>query len=229
MSKFLDNFGILSHRRSGTHFLWETLNVNFDIRKPDWYLKVEGVEAFKAHCAPDQVSQFFGKDLDKFLLDYSCVYIMRDVRDTLVAAWYYWKAGAESNLDISKALKGKSFSQYIRGASIEETLSYNIDINSLWAKNYLDPIQYWIDFTKWSGYVHTIKFEDLKLKPKKVIKDFSDKFDLETKNKEYALINKLVGNLPRKGIIGDWRNIINEGDRKYIYSRAGEVMTSFGY
>lgn len=229
MKEVLNNFGIVSNRRSGTHFLWETLNANFDIRKPDWYPGVDGVEAFKAHCTPDQVQQFFNKSLEEFINDYFCVYIMRDIKDTLAASWYYWKRGAEDNLDISRGLVGKTFSEYIRGATIEEALHYNIDVNSLYVNNYLDPVQYWIDFTKWSDYIYTITFEDLKLNPTKVVKDFSNRFNIRTKAGECKLINRLVGNLPRKGVIGDWKNVFNEKDKEYVVSKAGVIMKKFGY
>lgn len=230
MKSFLDNFGIFSYRRSGTHFLWESLNANFDIRKPYWYPGVNGVEAFKAHCSPMQVPRFFNISFEDFLNKYNnYVYIVRDLRDTLVAGWYYWQKGAENNLDISRGLVNISFSQYIRGASIDKACSLNIDTNSLYADNYLDPVQYWIDCAEWSKYVYTIRFEDLKLYPIDVMNQFSEHFDVKCKNAEYVIITKLVGNLPRKGIIGDWHTVFSDDDLEYVYARARNIMESYGY
>jgi len=38
-----------------------------------------------------------------------------------------------------------------------------------------------------------------------------------------------LGHSVRKGIIGDWENLFDEGDRKYIADTAGDMMSRLGY
>lgn len=182
MNNEVSNFFIMSHRRSGTHFLFENLNANFRLlKKEGWadYAKDYDIaDAFKLHLTPQQIPIVFDLSIEEFIAEHTCVYLIRDLRDVLVSAWHYWKRGpTEEHLgvNISKLLKNKTFSQYIRGTNLIDLLA---PVDCLWADSYYNPIKRWISFTKWADYINVIRFEDLKTNTNDVLEEFSQKFDV---------------------------------------------------
>lgn len=213
-------FKIVSHRRSGTHFLWETLKSNFDLKKSP---SPEGdMGGFKWHRLYQQTPK-------EFITNNMCVFLIRDPRDTLTSLWYYWQKGAEACFRMEEFLKGKSFSDYIRGTSESDIINFGVPITFLDVDHYLDPIKHWIDYTEWSNYIYTIRFEDLKHDPIKVLDKFSEKFKINPLYDEYKIINNLVGHFPRKGISGDWKNLFSKEDEKYVREKAATIMLKFNY
>lgn len=213
-------FKIISHRRSGTHFLWETLKSNFDLKKSP---SPEGdMGGFKWHLLHKYTSE-------NFVLNNTCVFLIRDPRDTLTSLWYYWKKGAESWFRMDEFLKGKSFSEYIRGPFENDMSKIEFAKTSPDFGHFLDPVQHWIDYTEWSNYVYTIRFEDLKHDPIKVLDKFSEKFKIKPIYSKYKLINNLVGHFPRKGVSGDWKNLFSKDDEEYIKEKVLNTMLKFNY
>lgn len=235
MRDYIDKFTIISHARSGTHFLYETLVANFDLRpKKKQNSLISGADRTKFHFTPKQLSELekvggCNMSLSDFFNEHNPVYIIRDLRDTLVALWFYYQHAPVNKDPVGGVIRRKSFSQYIKGMSVGQAKGMGLVGNEINILSLLDPIQYWSDFTLWSQCVYTIKFEDLKLNPNKVLEDFSFFFDLRPKTKNYVSIDRLVGYFPRKGIIGDWKNIFSEKDEEYVLSRAQDVMSKFDY
>ncbi len=216
----MKNFMILSHRRSGTHFLWGTLKLNFNLKKNN---SIEGdMGGFKFHSTFEHIPK-------NFLKSYMCVYLIRDPRDTLTSLWYYWQRGAERVMRMQEFLEGKTFGQYIRGISMDRFAKLGINIPPTKLIDiYIDPIKHWADYTKWDKHLYTIRFEDLKENPKKVMREFAIEFGLPLCN-DYKILKGLVGHFPRKGVIGDWKNLWTEEDNVYLKSRLGVIMEKFNY
>ena len=117
MKDYIDKFTIISHARSGTHFLYETLAANFELRCRVKRPGISGADAFKFHAAFNQLSELekFGAknlSLDDFLKEHNAVYIIRDLRDTLVALWFYYRRALPGKDPIGKIISKKSFGQY---------------------------------------------------------------------------------------------------------------------
>jgi len=216
----MKNFIIVSHRRSGTHFLWRTLKLNFNLKKD---ASIEGdMGGFKWH-------RIVGDTPEKFIENHTCVHLIRDPRDTLTSLWYYWQRGAEKSLKMEKFLENKTFSQYIKGISVDRftELGFNIPGPQL-IDVYTDPIKHWADYAEWDKHLYTIRFEDLKENPKKVMKEFAKEFNLPLRD-DYKILRGLVGHFPRKGVVGDWKNLFTEEDNIYLKSKLGVIMEKFGY
>ena len=207
-------FKIISHRRSGTHFLWETLKSNFDLKKAK---SPEGsMGGFKWH-------RLYKNTPKEFIHNNMCVYLVRDPRDTLTSLWYYWLKGAEASIGMEKFLKNKSFSKYIRCSYENEAINFGIPIT------FVNPIEHWVDYTEWANQVYTIRFEDLKNDLVVTLNKFADNFGIEPLHSDYKIINNLVGHFPRKGILGDWRNLFSKEDEEYIIEKAATTMLKFNY
>ena len=217
----MNTFMVVSHRRSGTHFLWETLNTNFKLIKND---SVEGhMGGFKWH----RPYKYTPKE---FIQNHLCVFLVRDPRDTLVSGWFYWQRGAEPSLNMVEFLKDRSFSEYIRGTTVEDMSRFtNMSEDSIDAGIYLDPVQHWLDYTEWSNHIYTIKFEDVKYNLIDTLSKFELEFGVDRKTNEYTEITNLVGHFPRKGAVGDWRTVLSTEDDKYILEKAGNSMIKLGY
>lgn len=215
-------FKVISHRRSGTHFLWNTLNSNFDLTKPD---SPEGdMGGFKWHRS-------YRHTPESFIKNHNCVFLVRDPRDTLVSIWHYWHRGAEASLKMKSFLKGKTFSQYIRGCSLEDIRGFFVGFNEneIDAGHYLDPVQHWIDYAEWSDHVYTVRYEDIKESYVEVVNAFGVEFNLKPKHNIPKQVSGLVGHFPRKGVVGDWQNFFTEEDNEYVIEKAREYMTKFNY
>ena len=216
----MKNFKIISHRRSGTHFLWEALKSNFSLKKS---ASPEGdMGGFKWHLLYNYTPR-------GFINNNMCVFLIRDPRDTLTSIWHYWNKGAEACFRMEEFLKGKSFSDYIRGTSEHDLVKFGVSMSFPDLGHYLDPVANWADYTEWSNYLYTIRFEDLKTNPIETMDKFSDEFNIKKIHNDYKIINNIVGHYPRKGISGDWKNLFSKEDEEYVIEKAGVVMSKFGY
>ncbi|MCK4454572.1 sulfotransferase domain-containing protein [candidate division WOR-3 bacterium] len=211
---------IISHRRSGTHFLWETLKLNFDVEADK---SVEGqMGGFKYHrtinfCNPVNI-----------LKNRNCICLLRDGRDTIVANWYYWKSGGEPKFKIRELLEDFSFSDFLRGELPKKRIELTAAIPII--RDHLqDPINHWLAYTDWKKLVFTIKFEDLKNNPEETILRIGNEFGWSVKSEKVEIIDHLVGNFKRKGIIGDWKNNFVGDDLEFFWKKAGDRMEELGY
>ncbi len=84
-------------------------------------------------------------------------------------------------------------------------------------------------YVEWADVLFTIRFEDLKMNLEKVMKNFGNNFNCKLIVDKVKTVDKLVGHITRKGIIGDWKNHFTDEDLNYFWSRAGEGMKKLGY
>jgi hypothetical protein len=220
---------IVAHRRSGNHFLWESLHINYNIEDA---AGVDG-DDFKYHRP-------FNMAPEGFCEEFTCVFLVRDPRDTLVSNWFYWKNNGERRLKMQKFLDNISFSDYLRGLDSNNLSKFNpepfddMDLLLL-TKHIEDPVGFWLDFTAWSDVSHMVmRYEDLHADEEKIIKDFGNRFNLTPTKDPILTIKKdynglLVGYKPRKGIIGGWKDHFSQEDLNYILDRAGDKMKEFNY
>lgn len=211
---------IISHRRSGTHFLWETLKLNFGV---DSSSKKEGkMGGFKYH------RPLKSANAKHLMSNNTCIYLVRDGRNVLVSSYYYWWAGKEPSYKVQEIFKNMSFSQYLRGeasAVVKEVRKDNPKVGDLFGA----PIDHWLDYNEWSDKLFTVRFEDIKNNLKNTLWEISEYIDVPLKSKKIKSVDRLVGHMPRKGIIGDWRNYFSEEDLDYFWKKASISMEKFGY
>lgn len=211
---------IISHRRSGTHFLWEALKLNFKVSTS--YDHNNQLMYFKVHM------QFSNGGYEKLLGKRTCIYLLRDARDTLVSNYYYWKAGREPDFGVEEIFRELTFSQYIHGEAVNVGKKmYGEDFNL--PGMFSDPINHWLSYTGWADKIFTVKFEDLKNDFDKSMLRIGEYIGRSVREGNVKRINKLVGHVPRKGIVGDWKNHFSEKDLEYFWGIAGQRMTELGY
>jgi len=219
---------IVAHRRSGNHLLWENLHINYNIEEA----VMDETDDFKYHRP-------FKDAPDDFTHRFTCIYIIRDPRDTLVSNWFYWKNNGEPRAKVTLLLQNKTFGEYLRGidtAELDRLKPERDEMDMYLIKQHIaDPIQHWLDYTAWAAEAEmVVRYEDLVEDPDKIIIDFGKKFNIApskdriwTVKKDYNNIG--VGYKPRKGIVGDWKKHFSQEDLDYIISRAGDKMKEFGY
>lgn len=205
---------VFGHRRSGNHFLIQSIEVNFNAggkkRHEDYQL------------------------LDSSTQNEKGIYIVRDGRDVLTSCYCWWKDSGESEMsNIKKDFLKYGFSQYIRGqveipSYIEaKTGTKKWDIE---AGLFKDPIQRWIDHVEsYYGKFTFIKYEDLKTKPDETLTKIQEIIGAEPVKNPFVHVTNLVGLHPRKGVVGDYKNMFTKEDEEFFWEKAGKTMEKLGY
>ena len=87
---------VFGHRRSGNHFLIETIRLNF------------GITPLKHHGDFERVRSVIGS--------HRCLSIVRDGRDVLGSSFFWWRESGESAMsEIQRSFRRYSFSEYLGG------------------------------------------------------------------------------------------------------------------
>lgn len=209
---------IISHRRSGTHFLWETMRLNFSDQC--FGANIES-NALKWHRLPER------SPIEDMIEKNNCIHILRDCRDTLVSTWRWWMSGAEPYYGILPIIQGSTFSQFLHGVP-EWRLKHRKKIGEV-ERHLLDPIKVWMEYSEWSDIIFTVRFEDLKFNLKETMYEIRDEFGFHLNSEEPKPINRLVGWQPWKGKVGGWAEYFTDEDEEYFWNKAGEKMTELGY
>ena len=229
-------FYIITHERSGTHFLINTLFKNAILHKP--YLNVgewpgpfnsEGRSRQFAHI--DAIAKDWERvqarvsvlkshaDHDLYQARYpqaKCIYVLRDPRDTLASFFYYLNSETlyRNNPDMADH-RCRSFSRYLRrplSPSLRWNYSVNdaaVDVADRWARH----VRSWQD----APHCLTVRFEELKLDYVGVLCRVAAFLNLEliTPLRPVGLFEG-ESMLPRKGVIGDWQSLFTPEDNAYV-------------
>lgn len=207
---------MISHRRSGTHFLWETMKLNFT----DECFNAS-IDHSKWHRIPER------SDVEKMTSERHCICIIRDCRDTLVSTLNWWKSGAESYYNLLPIVHDLSFSRFLHGVP-EERLVGRKKSGEI-ERHLRDPIEIWELYTTWADLVFTVRFEDVKSNLKETIYKIKDEFGFTLRYDEPKPITRLVGHLPSRGEAGGWKNHFTKEDEEYFWSKSSKRMTELGY
>lgn len=202
---------VYSHRRSGTHFLIETLNLNFGI----------GIE--KKHM-------FYREE---HLTDFN-FYIARDIRDCIISNYHWWRTSGESvnEFKIADRFSKYSISEYIRGISEfdnDELISplYNYKLSP---EIFNNPLEYWCK--------HIMSFKDKENVFMITYKDLLEKYDesiisisnyINKPIDDIKKVDKLVGYHPRKGVVGEYKEVFIQEDLDYIMEKTKDVFQAMNW
>lgn len=224
---------VVSHERSGTHFLINTIAKNFgydhnqleifakDARDPSDEYRYKYHEQVSKHCrklygdnsrriykSHHQV-EFF--DLDSLNKHFYVFYVVRDVRDVLTSCYHYFHASGVSAFPKPKSVEHLAFSikPYLYPFDAAYSHIKSEDFVSRWIRH----VGGWVN----SG-VAIIRYENLK-----------NKFDDALGHIGYILSQKPRGRYvptlqdkavaPRKGVIGDWKNHLSKKASRSICDR----------
>lgn len=214
MSKFFKQPAIFSHQRSGRWFYTGSICKNYDITNH---------EIYKYHLGP----WGFEDEHWSVIENQFPICVHRDGRDVLTSLWY-WSMGSGKPVEgnVQWNAQRSSFSVWLRSGPSH----YTIDDTNEGEM----PVEYWARYTqemlKIGEFFHT-KYEDLHLSNYEggdhpILVRIGEECKLGRKPavREICPVAQGVGHMPRKKVIGDYKNHFNENDLSYFVKIAGDVM-----
>ncbi len=127
---------IISHRRSGGHYLTQLLKKNYQIKSTVRHVPIEKRKENWKH-----------------------IILVRDPRDVLVACYFYYK-----KLGYFQLMENLSIQEFIRGVPIRiEDIESVIFRNQHWSNDmFSDPIGFWVSYVSdWMNEGHQIRYENI--------------------------------------------------------------------
>ncbi len=226
---------IASHRRSGTHLLIESLRRSFG--KDLMLLKTHGLaDEVLGHRARMEIGTRRVLSLVDHYEDQPMLYIVRDPRDTLTSNFHWWQTSGESRCGgIAAGFRDVTPHQWITGRVRVDRVTGNdpgcgVSQAHIDEGMFSDPVGFWKKHV--TSYldegVAMVRYEDLSRHPARTLRRIGDHFSWKRPwwpRKPF----RLVGHEPRRGVIGDHRNLLEPDTVIAIEERAGPLMQRLGY
>ena len=214
---------VISNERSGTHFLINTICLNFNL-SPQWisvphsstpqeildFLNSEepSYRVYKSH------HQSYSFKLSwKRLKDFSKFYVVRDGRDVLTSQYYHFKHyGWLRASNVSEFLRDSLDKCPERYRYFDQKTSPNM------VARWVTHINSWLPLLEREN-IAIIRYEDLHQNFGEVLGTISKRLDLSpSKITVKPLIGRDASVNPRKGIVGDYKNHFTEEDLDFFDS-----------
>ena len=227
-------FYVISHERSGTHFTINNILRSTFIRQDyhsirEWFgpydnfsHKYTHIDKFnstweKAHKKAAIMKSHCGKELfEAAYKKAKVIYVLRDPRDTLTSWFhylnrdeYYWHNPMVSDH------RCRSFSEFLRRpASPFLRWSYSLHGNfSNVAERWASHVSGWLNMPD----ALVIRYEDLHRNNKPVLEDICEFMGLRPRWRLRSIgLNEGRSILPRRGVIGDWKNMFSDADEAFV-------------
>lgn len=230
---------VISHERSGTHFLINALASNFGYL-PDqidvdgrqhvnwgdatevarWWDQFRGVPVrniFKSH----HDLSFFLPILDLLADEYCIFYVYRDGRDTLTSFWRYLNQ-LKPGWGPRTATVGDFLRAYPSGGIVQYQSVYHLTILDRWIAH----------VAGWHGMasrVCVVSYENLNQQFDGTMTHLAQHLG-ETPAQSFVRPGlDAPSSLPWQGKTGTWKEYFTQEDIAYFASKAGEVMCKLGY
>jgi len=233
---------VVSHERSGTHFLMNTLALNFGyIAKPwlnfDFQLGINfyhfpTVQKYFESVYPKPVKHImkshhpsvFFSDFMQYLADtFHVFYIYRDPRDVMLSFWEFI-----SKIPWDEGPKVSSVSDFMRAAPRGAMLRYQKEQMPTLLHRWKNHVEGWSSAAEQFQGIFCLRYEDLHLNFDNTVKKIGKKIGIEVENSLRPPVNENVV-MVGKGKIGRHRNFFHSKDYDFIRSTVGKTMTRLGY
>ncbi|MBT8763360.1 sulfotransferase domain-containing protein [Desulfohalobiaceae bacterium Ax17] len=230
-------FYIISHERSGTHFVINTILRNIYIRQGwhnigEWFGSDDPTNRFahidefnrkweqtykqaaiiKSHCERDLFEARYRRA--------KVIYVLRNPRDTLTS-WFYYLNRVEFyqyNPQVPDH-RCKSFSEFLRrpiSSFLKHSYSLHADFSNV-AERWASHVSGWLKVAGSEPDVLVVRYEELHRDYKPVLKEVASFLGLRLRLRTRPVsLNDASAILPRKGIIGDWLNVFSEADEAFL-------------
>ncbi|GIV76546.1 MAG: hypothetical protein KatS3mg050_0940 [Litorilinea sp.] len=231
-------FYVISHERSGTHFMINTILRNAYLRSGwhnigEWFGPYDNpanpfahIDAFnskwdlahkqaaiiKSHCDRELFEARYRKA--------KVIYVLRDPRDTLTS-WFYYLNRDEFyhyNPQVPDH-RCKSFAEFLR-RPVSPFLRYSYSLHgdfSNVAERWASHVNGWLKAAASDPNVLVVRYEELHRDYKHTLKKIASFLGLRLRLRTRPVgLNDVPAILPRKGIIGDWRNVFSEADEAFL-------------
>jgi hypothetical protein len=204
---------VVSHERSGTHFLINTIAFNFNL---DWrvinldngvqqHFGTQTNKIFKTHYQ----RYFFDSVWEQLLKEFHVFYIVRDGRDALTSSWFYHKSN-HSNPAFPHC---NTFSEWLR----TNPSKYPYDIYSI--EKSCNMVERWKKHVcSWQNIegVHIITYEELHSNFNVVVDKISTILNVPVNNYQRPSLHGSCSVGSRKGIVSDWKNLFSTEDIEFF-------------
>ena len=249
---------VISHRRSGTHWVIDSLRNNLPAVSYQFYNLDQIYRCHKKHIPVKDLVLKISKSPDRYVIlkthmtsyltpfsqeerefvenlveNSKMIYVYRDGRDVLVSLYHYMREFRE---DLPE------FSDFIRMSNDFDP--YYCSVNR---------VEYWKEHVEgWLGRsnldIATVSYEQLHTDYVSTIRKLSEFLGLTIKPSgvdrikftKYRLFRRLLRRVvplaakssaiaPRKGVIGDWKNYFSQSDLDLFNKIAGTTMAKLGY
>jgi hypothetical protein len=215
---------VVSHERSGTHFLINSIGVNFgysvhchNVTTRD-YLTDRRAGIYKSH----HQYEFYKNDWEQVLNKFHVVYIIRDGRDVLNSSWHYQRgSGAPAFPNIS------NFGTWMREDPTKYRFDsdYSIITSHNMAERWKTHVEGW---DKAEGVLR-VRYESLLHNFDETLSEIEEHTGLKRIDTKQPKLTEYVSVSPRKGVSGDWENYFSHKDIDYFDNICKDTMKRLGY
>lgn len=244
MTRIRKKAAVISHERSGTHFLMNTLAENFGYKSYPWW-NLDFEHGLNFH-SPEMMQHYFHQTHNKpipnilkshhsagfftGLMNYLpeqfyIFYIYRDPRDTMIS---FRKLLA--NLQWDEGPKTSSISEFIRlqpsGAMLRYQKKQEQNILHRWKSH----VEGWLSYTTQgnANKVIPIRYEDLNLEFEETVRSIGVHIGHEIDSvTRPSVTEKVIGQ--GEGKVNSYLEILNDDDLLFFESQIGDTMKRLGY
>ncbi len=228
---------VVSHERSGTHLLINTIAFNFgygsqwiNVRtdaingKPDpgphlaSFKERNVTNVLKSHHA----RPLFGETIEDLLSEFKIFYIVRDPRDVMTS---YWRFAGQAVGE--EGPRSNSVDVFVRSEPAGRALLYEYPPSADMANRWRQHVAGWLPETD-SGAVHLVRYEDLLDNFDDTLQGIADHMETEALHRFKPDLS-LPAVAPWRGVAGSWRERMSADTADYIKDTAGNLMGRFGY
>lgn len=231
-------FYVVSHERSGTHFVINTILKNTYIKEGwhnigEWFgpydepgRRFEHIDAFNASWGDAKRRRSIIKshcDRDLFEARYreaKVVYVLRDPRDTLTSWFHYLNRGEyyQNNPQVGDH-RCESFTEFVR-RPVSPFLMYCYSLSGGFGnvvERWASHVRGWLGAADCGRDILVVRYEELHRDYRTVLRRMAGFLGLRVKIRTHRVgLHDAPSVLPRKGVIGDWQTICTKEDEEFV-------------
>lgn len=245
--KYQKKVAVISHERSGTHFLMNTLAMNFNyIADPWWNLDFE--QGLNFHAPKSLLDYFkqvhnkpvlnilkshhpveFFQDIMTYLKDqYFLFYIYRDPRDTMLSNW---KLISHAHTQLwDEGPRTDSIGEFLRAAPCSAMLRYQKQQEETVLHRWQHHVEGWLNLRENSddGFIMTLSYEDLNLDFNNTVKKIGSFLGRSVAGpKRPGRHDNVIK--PGQGKVHSYKEAFNPSDSEFVKNIVGTTMEHLGY
>ncbi|TPW17031.1 MAG: hypothetical protein FD130_819 [Halothiobacillaceae bacterium] len=234
---------VVSHERSGTHFLMNTLALNFGyVSEPWWNLDYEtglnfyshrNIERYlrQAHNQPvpnilktHHHVDFFSETLDYLTDQFHVYYIYRDPQDVMCSFWRMLRG-----LSWSEGPKTETVGEFMRAAPSGGLMRYQQNQASNMLQRWRSHVEGWLAEAEgyYSGRIFIVRYEDLNKNFNQTVSVIGQSMGRDAQNIRRPAKDKNVV-AAGKGTTESYQNIFTNEDHQFVHDEVGDLLVRLG-
>lgn len=235
---------VFSHERSGTHFLMNSIAVNFDYISNPWFNfdnelnlnfhSADELQGFLSQLRSKPVAnilkshhpfEFLSPVIDELCNEFKVFYIIRDPRDAIISNWKLI-----NSLGWDEGPRGTTVSEFIFNPPSGRMMRYQKHNEESMLSRWKTHVSGWMSFIENdpAQRAMAIRYEDLNISFDTVLPRISEYLELPLKqiirpNREANVIG--VG----AGTKGGYTSYLNQEENNRILELIGDALQEYGY